>query len=452
MRLSQDPVTLELKRDPKIKAQIRKYLAQTSNLHHSDITNIDLPALNSSTTARASSPSTSRPHGACHRVSSSDPTCRPSRIPTAVRSPTNSGGGTTKSAPQSPFGISKQQQQRLSPTNQQSNGNYNQQQQQQQPAKARFEAYTMTGDLILNLSRTPQNSGLITTQAKKIDSLRDSPIRGKRRNGALAPHAKYDSSPSSPSYSDTSDSGNSMKKFLSEKDNNKFDFNIKQDIQEHDDDDIDGNNDENEGDCMLNKNSSVVKSKNNKKLTDQTKKNNILCDTVDCPRTSGLNLISNKKIKVTNESISSSSSTVRCDDINSSSELCYSVPTSPTSLSQPLLGSSTTANNKKESNSAPTSPESCGGASSIGGTGAQEFMRRATNQQQLQQQQYNGNISRTCDAAGFRTSRSEDHLQATQRDGLGAVIPIDIDEDVNSSLNTLLDTRQDSEDSNVSCC
>jgi len=30
-----------------------------------------------------------------------------------------------------------------------------------------------------------------------------------------------------------------------------------------------------------------------------------------------------------------------------------------------------------------------------------------------------------------------------------AVIPIDIDEDVNSSLNTLLDTRHDSEDSQV---
>lgn len=40
-----------------------------------------------------------------------------------------------------------------------------------QPAKApRFEAYMMTGDLILNLSRTPQSSNLITTQAKKVMS------------------------------------------------------------------------------------------------------------------------------------------------------------------------------------------------------------------------------------------------------------------------------------------
>uniref|UniRef100_A0A182QQ28 PH and SEC7 domain-containing protein 4 n=1 Tax=Anopheles farauti TaxID=69004 RepID=A0A182QQ28_9DIPT len=58
-----------------------------------------------------------------------------------------------------------------------------------------------------------------------------------------------------------------------------------------------------------------------------------------------------------------------------------------------------------------------------------------------------GGIIRKCDAAGFRTSRSEDHLQQTQRDGgIGAVVSIDIDEDVNSSLNTLLDTRHDSQE------
>lgn len=118
------------------------------------------------------------------------------------------------------------------------------------------------------------------------------------------------------------------------------------------------------------------------------------------------------------------------------------MPTSPTSLTTPFIepgysGSGGVSNKnlvkrKESSNSVPTSPES----------GAQEFIRRTN-------QQHNGS-ARTCDAAGFRTSRSEDHLQATQRDGFGAVIPIDIDEDVNSSLNTLLDTRQDSEDSPVS--
>lgn len=57
---------------------------------------------------------------------------------------------------------------------------------------------------------------------------------------------------------------------------------------------------------------------------------------------------------------------------------------------------------------------------------------------------------RKCDVTGFRTSRSivisrsEDHLQHSQRDLIDSIVPIDV-EDVNSSLNTLLDTRDDSE-------
>lgn len=34
--------------------------------------------------------------------------------------------------------------------------------------KARCEAYMMTGDLMLNLSRTPQTSNLIATHSKKV--------------------------------------------------------------------------------------------------------------------------------------------------------------------------------------------------------------------------------------------------------------------------------------------
>lgn len=264
----------------------------------------------------------------------------------------------------------------------------------------------MTGDLILNLSRTPQNSGLIN-HSKKIDSLRDSPIRTNRRNGSqqLAPHAKYDSSPSSPSLSDSSESGNSLKKF---KDNNNL------------------NN------CI-----SSVKNDEFSVIVDDMNIINSDCELNDkCAGSSS----TQKTIISDIKSNSSSSSTVKSENNISSPEICFSVPTSPISLTTPVNELNSSSLKKKESsNSLPTSPES----------GAQEFIRR-TNQQQQQQQQHNGNVARTCDAAGFRTSRSEDHLQATQRDGgLGAVIPIDIDEDVNSSLNTLLDTRHDSEDSQV---
>lgn len=119
-------------------------------------------------------------------------------------------------------------------------------------------------------------------------------------------------------------------------------------------------------------------------------------------------------------------------------EISFSVPTSPISLSTPLI-------DKETANSVPTSPEpsslapeSSSGAGAAAGAGAGVVVRR-----------HNGHVVRKCDAAGFRTSKSEDHLQQIQREGIAAVIPIDIDEDVNSSLNTLLDTRQDSEDSQV---
>lgn len=79
------------------------------------------------------------------------------------------------------------------------------------PRPARFEAYMMTGDLILNLSRTPQSSGILPMHAKKVDSLRDSPRHQQKRVNGAAPQAKYDSSPSSssPSISDREGSGDS---------------------------------------------------------------------------------------------------------------------------------------------------------------------------------------------------------------------------------------------------
>uniref|UniRef100_T1GRI4 Uncharacterized protein n=1 Tax=Megaselia scalaris TaxID=36166 RepID=T1GRI4_MEGSC len=146
-------------------------------------------------------------------------------------------------------------------------------------------------------------------------------------------------------------------------------------------------------------------------------------DVVDCqPRL-------NQQISTTS---SSSSTTARSDNLSTPDETgSFSLPTSPISLSTPLLDVKETAI------SVPTSPEQSSAQGESAGGGGDGVVRR----------QHNG-VIRKCDAAGFRTSKSEDHLQQGQREGcVGAVIPIDIDEDVNSSLNTLLDTRQDSEDS-----
>uniref|UniRef100_A0A4Y0BLN3 PH and SEC7 domain-containing protein 4 n=1 Tax=Anopheles funestus TaxID=62324 RepID=A0A4Y0BLN3_ANOFN len=168
------------------------------------------------------------------------------------------------------------------------------------------------------------------------------------------------------------------------------------------------------------------------------------------------------------------------------SEVSYSVPTSPTTYGlgsgsggsgvggEHLLAAGNAGhdqqhrnNNEMSINSMPTSPE-YGGAGGHhhhqmfrygtgtmpehttigGGVGGDTSSGELTaNTNMSSGSGPNGGMIRKCDAAGFRTSRSEDHLQQTQRDGgIGAVVSIDIDEDVNSSLNTLLDTRHDSQD------
>ncbi|XP_053665242.1 PH and SEC7 domain-containing protein [Anopheles marshallii] len=167
------------------------------------------------------------------------------------------------------------------------------------------------------------------------------------------------------------------------------------------------------------------------------------------------------------------------------SEVSYSVPTSPTTygvgsgsgaggVGEHLLSAGNTGhdsqhrnNNEMSINSMPTSPEYAGAGghhhhqmfrygagtgpdhSSIGGGagGDTSSGELTANTNMSSGSGPNGGMIRKCDAAGFRTSRSEDHLQQTQRDGgIGAVVSIDIDEDVNSSLNTLLDTRHDSQE------
>jgi PH and SEC7 domain-containing protein len=117
-------------------------------------------------------------------------------------------------------------------------------------------------------------------------------------------------------------------------------------------------------------------------------------------------------------------------------DVSHSVPTSPTSNPATLL--EVTAKRRDLACSVPTSPE-CNQQESV-------TRRCSTNSHQK-----SVNYARKNDASGFRTSRSEDHLQLSQREGtLGQPVPIDIDEDVTSSLNTLLDTRHDSEESQSS--
>ncbi|XP_055534343.1 PH and SEC7 domain-containing protein isoform X2 [Wyeomyia smithii] len=611
LRLSTDPVTLELKRDPKIKAHVRKYLASISNQHpHSEghqlqnsnpsspIYNRHSPAspLSERGPSRIQSPaltggSTAGRYG--HRVCTSDPSCRPSRIPQAVQSTKNSW-----SAPQSPHGskalrpsqiptangtVAQQSHQYSHQYSSSASAFYQQSQSQQQqpPPKKGFEAFMMTGDLILNLSRTPQSSGILPQAKAKIDSLRDSPnhrASTKRKNGAIAPHAKCDSSPSSPSsesYSENQDklhnqsqleqstkksrnqlqqaiqdqndqnTGSSIESIVNSSskklsgigsnhnnnhNNNPFiedshnnsgsahaaatggqtigsssnsgsSVDAVDEEEENADDLMDlGSNRTNTSGCVS---SSLLGERNSVRRDvrqGQVGSNNSTgsgalvvgpassivrtgSDSVDSSSTAVTNgdlrhfhnSTSGKERSKSSSSSGGGGTTVKSD---SSPEMSYSVPTSPTSLSAaPIFDGYSSSLKKKEmllANSVPTSPES----------GSQEIVRRSgsgihhphhhhhhhhhQHHQHLSSNNQSVNsgggviasgsvvgtsvsgsaaVVRKCDAAGFRTSRSEDHLQQTQRDGgIGAVVPIDIDEDVNSSLNTLLDTRHDSEE------
>lgn len=148
--------------DPKIKARVRKYLAQSSNHHYSDLSDIDLSASITSPQKLSPNAISAKPHGICHRVTSSDPTCRPSRIPTIVKSPVHN---TSRSCPQSPHGLKSKL-----PTI--ANGTSNNT--LEEPSKqARFEAYIMTGDVIFNYSRTPPTPVLAASHNKKVIILFD---------------------------------------------------------------------------------------------------------------------------------------------------------------------------------------------------------------------------------------------------------------------------------------
>ncbi|XP_055593560.1 PH and SEC7 domain-containing protein isoform X2 [Uranotaenia lowii] len=619
LRLSTDPVTLELKRDPKIKAHVRKYLASVSNQHadghhsqnssspSSPIHNRHSPAspLSERGPSRIQSPAVTGGSGSGrfgHRISSSDPSCRPSRIPQAVTAKNS------WSAPQSPHGSLKPPRPSMIPTTTVANGGGGTPNQLQksrdehhnqysnspfgpQAPKKGFEAFMMTGDLILNLSRTPQSSGILP-QAKKVDSLRDSPSHRastKRKNGAVAPHAKCDSSPSSPGSSSNSNScsehndggsklkppgqdykskksrshelqvaaaedqntGSSIESIVNSSSkklsagsnhNNNHSSNNNNRLMEgggevRAEELVNSRNSSSEaaacgGAYSNSAGSSVDAEDEDENPDDLIDLRSMRTNTSGCVSSSllGERNSARRDVRSSGPDGSFNSVTVQADDrtgagsdsVDSSSgssggvangdlhhryhqssrsksssssggggttvksesspEMSYSVPTSPTSLSAaPILEGYSSSLKKRElqlANSVPTSPESetqdivRRGASS-GHHHHHHYHHHHHHHQQQHtssnsQQQSSSNsggaaaagqsaslmsasssgVVRKCDAAGFRTSRSEDHLQQTQRDGgIGAVVPIDIDEDVNSSLNTLLDTRHDSEES-----
>jgi PH and SEC7 domain-containing protein len=480
-------LSLPVVTDSTIKDHVRKYLTSSNNHHQPDISsypNIPTPTspvINTNSIGRG------------HRISSSDSSaCRKSRIPV------NHTRASSISAPQSPQTVKPRYSSHI-PT---ANGVSPIVQKKQQP---RFEAYMMTGDLILNLSRTPQSSGLLPQQAKKVDSLRDSPARSLKRRNGTAPKAIYDSSPSESSSPSISDIVSHQENVESNNNNNRKNSKLSKMITSGDSrlGSINNSVDEEEEQLILDGSSAEHS------LSDERKKkfNSIInsgcvnntsssSSTGSSPTNTNTNssnsspnmhenydgggggvggggsdngdvgssrsgqkknqkysVLENeenhqqqkqkqleaqrKHLNVTPSASMSSTTSSASTTINRSETLLtptpdvsHSVPTSPTSISTPLLD---VAKRRELASSVPTSPE-CNQVDVV--------QRRNSHQQQ------NGVCVRKIDASGFRTSRSEDHLQLSQREGtMGNAIPIDIDEDVNSSLNTLLDTRHDSDGS-----
>nr|XP_031844833.1 PH and SEC7 domain-containing protein 1 isoform X8 [Nomia melanderi] len=176
LRLSSDPVTLKLRRDPAIKAHVRRLLSPGQPV----CDETDSSKISHEATTLANNP---------RSISSGNSEDSDSR---KTRTPELPGG-----SPQEPTGASQY--------TTRSNGSYSdasgsseleallppvdsfkeEERAQWEPLSGekftrqkntpRFEAYMMTGDLMLNLSRTQQSSGLLPKHQKKVDSLRFPP-------------------------------------------------------------------------------------------------------------------------------------------------------------------------------------------------------------------------------------------------------------------------------------
>lgn len=110
--------------------------------------------------------STSQIPRSCNRVASSEPPSRPSRIPTIIRSPIHTS---SKSCPQSPHDQKSNKASQIQKSNGGSSNIFSSNETNVKK-KCGFEAYMMTGDLILNLSRNQQSADILTTQFKKVNN------------------------------------------------------------------------------------------------------------------------------------------------------------------------------------------------------------------------------------------------------------------------------------------
>ncbi|XP_076241756.1 exchange factor for Arf 6 isoform X2 [Calliopsis andreniformis] len=174
LRLSSDPVTLKLRRDPAIKAHVRRLLSpgqlacdetDSSKISHEATTLVNNPRAVSSgngENTESKKPGTPELPGGSPR----EPTGATTQYTTRSNGSYSDASGSSELEALLPPVDSFKEEERAQwePL---SGEKFT-----RQKNMPRFEAYMMTGDLMLNLSRTQQSSGLLPKHQRKVDSLR----------------------------------------------------------------------------------------------------------------------------------------------------------------------------------------------------------------------------------------------------------------------------------------
>nr|XP_023022688.1 PH and SEC7 domain-containing protein 4 [Leptinotarsa decemlineata] len=181
LRLSTDPVTLKIKRDPKIKATVRKHLLTGGGGDIRDKT-AKTPSLHSSSAASLSA----RPEPSIHKTHN-----HASRAGAAT-----TNGSYVEPEREPLLGNHLQEVQSLEENErlqwQPLAGNEN-----KSKGQPKFEAYMMTGEHILNISRIPPINTIVPKQQKKMDNL-----RYHNSHAHHLRHQQHNSVPNSPNESD----------------------------------------------------------------------------------------------------------------------------------------------------------------------------------------------------------------------------------------------------------
>ncbi|XP_076650495.1 exchange factor for Arf 6 isoform X2 [Halictus rubicundus] len=173
LRLSSDPVTLKLRRDPAIKAHVRRLLSpgqpacdetDNSKISHEATTVANNPlSISSGNGEDSDSRKTGTPE--LPGGSPQEPTGASQYTTRSNGSYSDASGSSELEALLQPVDSFKEEERtQWKPLSGEKFTRQNN--------TPRFEAYMMTGDLMLNLSRTQQSSGLLPKHQKKVDSLR----------------------------------------------------------------------------------------------------------------------------------------------------------------------------------------------------------------------------------------------------------------------------------------